>query len=240
MLSYKWLFFIALFVILSFGDSKVAPDYIILCPGLKSECLKKSIQETIPLFAKGVPSLGINSTDPLYKDSIAYELPGKIKVKLIDSVMTGLRNCVIDSVMFVGLDASVDLTCGVTVTGKYKATGQILLFSLNGDGEARIKTPSMTLSFKAKFEDRTRNGIIYREIKEHKVVYKYNEKVDFVITNLFKGNPEISQAILKFMNENWQVMVNEFGKPLIDKFIRLVFDSVKKFFHAVPRDEIFV
>lgn len=71
-------------------------DYITPCVGLKPACLKKNIQETIPRFVKGIPSLGVNSTDPLTYDYVNVELPGGLKIEFKDGVLKGLRNCLVN------------------------------------------------------------------------------------------------------------------------------------------------
>lgn len=65
---------------------------------MKSDCLKKTIQEVIPSFSKGEPSLGIESIDPLKTEHISLNLPGGFKVELSDGVVTGYRKCKIDDV----------------------------------------------------------------------------------------------------------------------------------------------
>lgn len=73
-------------------------DYIKVCKGLKSDCLKETIQRTIPEFTKGIPELGVMPTDPLLNDLVQLELPGNFKVQLTNGSLTGLRKCIVDSV----------------------------------------------------------------------------------------------------------------------------------------------
>lgn len=39
-----------------------------------------------------------------------------------------------------GLDATLVFNCNILLKGKYKATGRVLIFQINGDGDAKIKT----------------------------------------------------------------------------------------------------
>ncbi|XP_061378483.1 protein takeout-like [Danaus plexippus] len=233
-------FLISLFILFSESSSKVAPDYIVPCPGLKSDCLKKNIQETIPLFVQGIPSLGINSSDPLLRDKVNLDLPGGLKIEFYDGVLTGFKKCIVDSVKYENLQAELDLHCNLNLKGKYRATGKVLLFSINGDGDAKIKAHDTYMNCKIRFEDRVRDGIEYREIKDYKVNYRHGQKVSFVFTNLFKGNPELSETVLNFLNENWKEILDEFGKPIIETIIRITFNGIKKFFHQVPKSEIYI
>ncbi|XP_023934167.1 protein takeout [Bicyclus anynana] len=240
MFSYRGVFFITFVLLFCKSSSKLAPDYIKPCPGLKSECLKKNIQETIPYFVKGIPSLGINSTDPLFGEPVELDLPGGLKIKFSDGVIKGFRKCIVEHVKYEGLEAQLNLRCGLSLKGKYKASGRVLIFAINGDGDARIKSPNVSFSCKIKFEDRTREGVIYREIKDYKTTYSYDDKVSFQFTNLFKGSPELSATVLTFINENWKQVLDEFGKPITDKIVEIVFDIIKKFFQVIPRDELYV
>ncbi|XP_069357974.1 protein takeout-like [Maniola hyperantus] len=240
MFRYKGEFLIVFVVLFYESSSRLAPDYIKPCPGLKSECLKRNIQETIPHFVKGIQSLGINSTDPLYGDPVQLDLPGGLKIEFNDGIIKGFRKCIVEHVKYEGLEAQLNLRCNLSLKGKYKATGRVLIFAINGEGDARIKTPNVAFSCKIRFEDRTHDGLIYREIKDYKVSYSYDDKVSFQFTNLFKGNPELSETVLTFLNENWKQVLDEFGKPITDTIVRIVFNVIKKFFRAIPRDELYV
>ncbi|CAG4930307.1 unnamed protein product [Colias eurytheme] len=220
--------------------AKIAPDYIKPCPGLKSECLQKNIQETIPSFVKGIAAIGINSSDPMHQDKIELELPGGLKINFRDGVMTGLKKCVVESASYVDLEAKLSLRCNLTIKGKYTAKGRVLIVTINGDGDAKVKTPNIHFDSKLIFEDVTRNGVVYRVVKDYKVKYEFGDRVSFVFTNLFKGNKELSEAVLAFLNENWKQVVEEFGKPVVDTIIRLTFDNIKQFFERIPKDELIV
>lgn len=39
-----------------------------------------------------------------------------------------------------GMNAQLNLRCNLILKGKYKANGRVLLFPINGEGDARIKT----------------------------------------------------------------------------------------------------
>lgn len=72
----------------------IAADYIHPCtitdPELK-ECVKKEIQENLVLFTKGIPKLGVNSTDPVYLDNINIDGNG-LKLEFTNAQMHGLSN----------------------------------------------------------------------------------------------------------------------------------------------------
>lgn len=77
---------------------KFSASYINICPGLKADCLKKTIQEAIPFFTKGIPELGVFPTDPLRDDNVELDLSGAFKVNLNNGSLTGLRKCIVEHV----------------------------------------------------------------------------------------------------------------------------------------------
>lgn len=48
------------------------------------------------------------------------------------------------------------------------------------------------------------------------------------------------ETVLNFLNENWKEILDEFGKPIIETIIRITFNGIKKFFHQVPKSEIYI
>lgn len=56
-----------------------------------------------------------------------------------------------------------------------------------------------------------------------------------LIKNIFSG-----EAVLQFLNQNWKQVAEEFGKPLVDRLVNIVYNIVKKFFEAVPKEELFI
>lgn len=45
-------------------------------------------------------------------------------------------------------------------------------------------------------------------------------------------------TVLLFLNENWRVVTEEFGKPVVDYAMNVTIDTARKFFDAVPYDEL--
>ncbi|CAH0399751.1 unnamed protein product [Chilo suppressalis] len=226
--------------ILYLSYAKIAPNYIVPCPGLKSDCLKSNIQQVIPEFVNGVPSIGIEVLDPLQQNNVDLSLPGGLNINFTNGTVTGLRQCVIESAAYKINEAVMNFHCDLTVSGIYKANGKILFFSINGDGEAQIKTSNMTMKATLFFEDQTRDGKVYYVVKKTSFDYKYGGRVTFNITNLIKSSPNLSEAVLLFLNENWKAVTKEFGGPIVDEIFNSVIKNIKKFFSNIPKDELFL
>ncbi|KAI5636245.1 hypothetical protein NE865_11009 [Phthorimaea operculella] len=221
-------------------DAKLAPDFIHPCNNTERACLIRATQDAIPDFAKGLPELGVPSLDPFIIDELPIQLPG-VKVTFLEGRVTGLRKCEVLNVeayleknLFI-----LEVKCNITIKGKYTAVGRLLLFPINGEGDSRIKITNSVIKLNIRtkyFKDS--EGRDHFGIKSYRYTFDYGEKIHYVISNLFKGNAELSNTVLQFLNENWRAVTEEFGKPVVDYAMNVTIDTAKKFFDAVPYDEL--
>ncbi|XP_026749092.3 circadian clock-controlled protein daywake-like [Galleria mellonella] len=242
---YKFIFFTTiLFYMVSCKQAlgKLSPSYIHPCPVLTSECLKKRIVEILPEFSKGIPELGVLPIDPITSDSAEFSLAGGLKLHLYNATLTGMKNCIVDllNLSEENLTTQIKMHCNLLSKGHYKANGRILTFPVNGDGDIKVKINNITSTIKIKFEDIVRDGVAYRIIKDMSFKHKFDGRVVYNISNIVKGNEELSKTILTFINENWKTISEEFGNPIVQRVSERIVESVKKFFAEVPRDELFI
>ncbi|XP_013133142.1 PREDICTED: circadian clock-controlled protein-like [Papilio polytes] len=226
----------------SFGVtySKLAPDYIRPCNETSRECLVKSTQDAIPEFVKGLPHLGVPPLDPFTIEKLSIPLSG-LKVTFYQGKVSGFRKCIVDNVIselekrhFV-----LEFHCNLTIKGGYDAVGKVLLFPINGEGDAKIKLTNL----KMKVDINTKyikddKGVNHFAIKNYKYTFDYGDKVTFDLQNLFKESKELSNTVLSFLNENWRTVSEEFGKPIVDYAVELAIKTIEKFFLAVPYEEL--
>ncbi|KAG6447749.1 hypothetical protein O3G_MSEX005140 [Manduca sexta] len=222
------------------GYAKLAPDYIHPCDATTRECLVKSTQDAIPEFVKGIPDLGVPSLDPFVIEKLAIPLSG-LKVTFYQGKVTGFRKCVVDNVIselekrhFV-----LEFHCNLTIKGQYDAVGRLLLFPINGEGDAKIKLTNlrMKVDINTKYikDDK---GVNHFALKNYKYSFDYGDRVSFDLQNLFKESKELSETVLNFLNENWKTVAEEFGKPIVDYAVDLAIRTIEKFFLAVPYEEL--
>ncbi|XP_045533169.1 circadian clock-controlled protein daywake-like [Pieris brassicae] len=225
---------------LYFGDAKIAPDFIHPCNETSRECLVKSTQEAIPEFVKGLPKLGVPSLDPFVIEKLAIPLTG-LKVTFYQGKVTGFRNCIVDNVIselekrhFV-----LDFHCNLTIKGQYDAVGKILLFPINGEGDAKVKLTNlrMKVDINTKYI-KDAKGVNHFALRNYKYTFDYGDKITFDLQNLFKESKELSATVLNFLNENWKTVAEEFGKPIVDYAVDLAIRTIEKFFVAVPYEEL--
>ncbi|XP_034828971.1 circadian clock-controlled protein daywake-like [Maniola hyperantus] len=232
------LYFVLGFCSLGYGN--LAPDYIHPCNATTSECLIKATQDAIPEFVKGIPSLNVPSLDPFVIEKLAIPLNG-LKVTFYKGKVSGFRKCIVDNVIselekrhFV-----LEFHCNLTIKGQYDAIGRILLFPINGEGDAKVKLTNlrMKVDINTKYV-KDKQGIDYFAIKNYKYSFDYGDRVQFDLQNLFKESKELSETVLKFLNDNWKTVAEEFGKPIVDYAVDLAIRTIEKFFDKVPYDEL--
>ncbi|CAH4038040.1 protein takeout-like [Pieris brassicae] len=219
---------------------KLAPDFIHPCNTTGSACLVQATQDAIPEFSQGLPELGVPPLDPFIIEELPIQLPG-VKVTFLDGKVTGLKKCQVLNVEAY-LERNVfilEIRCNITIKGKYTAVGRLLLFPINGEGDSKIKIVNSVIKLNIKtkyFKDE--EGRDHFGIKSYRYSFDYGDRVHYTINNLFKGNPELSNTVLQFLNENWKIVTEEFGQPVVDYAMNVTIETAKKFFDAVPYDEL--
>ncbi|XP_072932586.1 circadian clock-controlled protein daywake-like [Epargyreus clarus] len=208
------------------------------CMDTSPQCLKESIQAVLPVFTRGIPSLGISTLDPFHVDRVDLEMPGGLNIEFKEGQSKGLSRCVIDSASTNEDKYNVILHCNFTIKGRYRSHGRMLMFPVDGQGDATIICKNIQIECSFKLDRIDQNGQKHFQVKEYDVKHSYEGQVFYKITNLFKGNPEISNMVLDFMNRNWRTVAEEFGDPIVNFGIEKIFFNIRKFIDTVPIDQI--
>ncbi|XP_061717751.1 circadian clock-controlled protein daywake-like isoform X1 [Cydia pomonella] len=229
--------FLALFVFEK-GLARI-PDFIHPCTADNNTCILQSTIDALPEFTKGLPDMGVPTLDPFTIEKLSLPLPG-LKASLYNGKMTGFRKLVIDNVEsnFKKHKFMMEFHGNLSLKGSYKARGRILVMPIDGEGDLKVKLTN----FKMKVTINTAvvpddEGRKHFHAKGYQYTIEYGQ-ASFNLTNLFKGNPELSNTVLTFINENWRLIADEFGKPIIDFATETVVRSIEKFFLAVPIEEL--
>ncbi|KAJ8716547.1 hypothetical protein PYW07_003174 [Mythimna separata] len=204
------------------------------CKDMTPECLKESMQAALPVVAHGVPELGLDSLDPYILKHLNLKLPGGININFSDGYAKGLKHCVVDFARFEENTFETQLHCNLTIKGNYKSSGRLLVFPIDGDGESTIKCNNIKLHSILKLGSKLKSdGQRYLEIKSSNIDHSYDGRVSFSMTNLFKGSPAISDAVLNFMNSNWKMVAEEFGTPMVEYGVNSVLKNVRRLFEVL-------
>ncbi|KAL0830442.1 hypothetical protein ABMA28_002610 [Loxostege sticticalis] len=209
------------------------------CDNSKPECLRKTLQKALPNFMKGIPELGVEVLDPFYIDKLEMMLAGGLKIQFLDGHSKGLRKCVVEKARVAHDVIETQFLCNLTIKGKYKSIGRLLMFPINGDGDAAIRCKNLRITQILKMRSVKGFGDTHLEIVNAQTNHSYDGQIQYNLTNLIKGSPETSKILLDFMNQNWHLVAQEFGDPLIDFGVKIILRNVKKLLSKVPMKQLF-
>ncbi|KAL4709423.1 hypothetical protein ACJJTC_019720 [Scirpophaga incertulas] len=199
------------------------------CDNDLKNCIHDLIQESIPILAKGIPAKGVEQLDPLKIRHLNLTLPGGLEINFHDGEVTGLEGCVVEKAKLAKDTLDVQIVCNVSVVGKYKSSGRLLMFHIKGLGDASIKCKTATRE----------NGVKYIQIKDLDIKKSYDGSIVFNFSNLINGSPIASKAVLQFLNQNWRLVAEEFGDPIIEFGAAIVLQNLKNYLNATPLDRFF-
>ncbi|XP_048485068.1 uncharacterized protein LOC105384410 [Plutella xylostella] len=231
--------FTVFFVVSTTAADIKAPDFIHSCPVATPACLKRALQAAIPGFVRGVPDLGIDPLDPFKVDRLALTLPGGINVTILHGVTTGFGKCKVISADMRNNNVEVKVRCNVVVTGKYQSSGRLLIFPIDGEGDAVIKCKNLDISVSMKLgAAAARGGREYLQLKSYKSRHQYSGAVTYHMTNLIRNSPDISARVVQFMNSNWRMIAEEFGDPVVQFGVDSIMSNVRRLLSRVPREMV--
>ncbi|XP_075984833.1 uncharacterized protein LOC142982293 [Anticarsia gemmatalis] len=218
------------------------PDYIHPCSEGSDECFTNAVKDAIPGIVKGIPEAGIPPLDPLFLDkNISMTLPGNLKMTFHNARLQGLSTCVPDKVSSRREKRTFvfDMHCNFTIRGVYSLHGRLLLFNLDTEGLAKIKIYNQRIRL-----DVVERVVLNEKGEGHYKINSYKYKADYGtdlklnLTNLIRGNPQISAQVLQVLNADSQILANDFGGPILDYAIDYMMNVTQKFFDTYTYDQI--
>ncbi|XP_015604904.1 circadian clock-controlled protein [Cephus cinctus] len=174
-----------------------------------SSCLRLAIQESWPVFMKGIPELDLPTLDPYFisQEESTYE-NGAIKGKI---VVKNARNYGLSKAQFLAvrpqlqndyfrLEVDVEIP-KVFIEGDYKAEGSLETFQMGGKGYFNISLEGVITTWNIE-------GPIVNDRwqVEHFTVLPEVNKMHVYFTDLFNGNENLNRAAMSFVNEYWSVL----------------------------------
>ncbi|XP_063826618.1 circadian clock-controlled protein daywake-like [Ostrinia nubilalis] len=166
-------------------------------------------------------------------------LAGGLKIKFTNGHAKGLRKCIVEKARVMHDVIETQFLCNLTVKGKYKSSGRLLMFPINGDGDAAIRCKNLRVNLTLQLRSIKGSGDTYLEIVNSQSKHSYEGQIQYNLTNLIKGSPETSKTLLNFMNQNWHMVAQEFGDPLVDFGVKVILRNIKKLISAVPMNQLF-
>ncbi|CAK1555370.1 unnamed protein product [Leptosia nina] len=211
------------------------------CHFKDSACLKESFQKALPLFADGIPELGVEKMDELVIQDKTYKLGG-LDFTLKDGRLKGLKSTVFDLVRM-DMDNNYVYTkyhvpkC--SIKGKYEGMGNIKVLPLRGSGEVFLKFRNVAVSLNTTIAMEKKNNKKYIVPKSYTFDYEVKDYAHFNLTNLFTGNEELSNTVLTFLNDNWRDVSKEFGRPMMEQQAKQLLDNISIYLKNSAVEDIF-
>ncbi|XP_053604985.1 uncharacterized protein LOC128672103 [Plodia interpunctella] len=208
------------------------------CEAKSPGCLAKHIQAAMPAFTRGY-DYGLNPLDPYPMNNFEVLLAGGLLMRINEGQARGLRKCTVDFARMVDDTLETQFHCNISFRGKYKSTGHLLMFSFNGDGDAKVKCMNLKIHNIMKLGTREDpSGRKFFVMKNSTTTHSYEGRVSYSLTNLLKGNPLAGKAVLQFMNDNWRIVAEEFGDPFVQYGVSMFIANVERLFDVVPQDRL--
>ncbi|GBP43531.1 Protein takeout [Eumeta japonica] len=182
-------------------------------------CQLESARKYSANFAKGVPSLGIPSMDPMHIDKIENENSG-LKMRFSDVEVTGLKDSVVELIQLDLEKQTLKLiiTVKILMRGDYMLSGRILVLPIQGQGKFTFDIRKLKSDITAELAKKTTD-----DGKEYWQITTYTYKIDaqsikYDFKNLFNGNKQLydslscsvtADAAHEFANSNFREITAE-------------------------------
>nr|UDM59895.1 putative odorant binding protein 8 [Corcyra cephalonica] len=230
----------------AFGEltSSSSVSFISKCSVDDNKCVKKSTQAAIPIYANGIPELGIESLEPLLIDRVDASTPN-LNLVASDLVIDGLRNCIAKKVQIDRKGSStkmaLKLQCTVELNGHYDMKGQILILPIEGKGKVHASIRKIVIAISGEMEDKVgKDGDKFWDIKNWKHTFELKDRCDLNFENLFNGNEVLGQAAREVINSSANEVILEIGPPIITAIVTKIVNSVQALFYNVPIKDLII
>ncbi|XP_030028549.2 protein takeout [Manduca sexta] len=207
------------------------------CKVTEESCMVKLANDVFTEILSGNDEL-----DPMRHEIIEGNLSG-LKYSLTDTSVTGFKNCRVDVAKgdFVKLSFDVTLLCpAFLMRGNYSANGQIITLPVEGSGNYTIQTKKYRLGIKMDVEMQPKDGKSYLHVKSFSVDPEPLEQVVFKFDNLFNGNKELAEPVLKFANENWMQVTSALQSPVFQADLNKIIKEANKHLKKGALEEYFI
>ncbi|KAK9874603.1 hypothetical protein WA026_005435 [Henosepilachna vigintioctopunctata] len=191
-------------------------------------CFVKNGNLAIPLLAKGDPDFHIPKMNPMEISFIQLISTPTLGLNLTNVEIHGLDQARIERAKLNWKDNifTIYLKSGnLTIEGDYVADGKVLVMPIKGNGRFKVFLKNGDFEAANIAEMLEIKGEKFFKLTDTRLNYKF-ERVEFQFDNLFDGNKELGDQVNKFLNENWDILLTDFGPGIsatISSIIRDIF-----------------
>ncbi|CAH2084586.1 unnamed protein product [Euphydryas editha] len=218
-------------------------------------CIENSLNTAIPQILEGIPGLGIESCDPLFKKNIDINVPN-LELHLLNTTIIGYKTCKLSNVRFnpdlTHLSVDINYPEGeLKMTGQYDMKGRIGTFPLEGNGDYKVFagynllrylfTGQFLINLECEIEKIKRNdGKTQMFLKNYKFVAKPLTQIVYSFKNLFNGREDLAEAVRKFGRENWKEIAELLQDSIWDVSFTDMFKNINKYLENVTLEDFFI
>ncbi|XP_026748908.1 circadian clock-controlled protein daywake-like [Galleria mellonella] len=233
----------SLICLYAFGHlaSSTSVPFITKCNLNDSKCIKKSTQAVIPIFANGIPDMGIESLEPMELKKVDAST-SNLKLIVTDLSIAGIKNCIAKKIQFDDSKPTkflFKIECTADLKGNYEMNGQLLILPIQGKGRVTAVIRKIVFTITGEYGKITgKDGETHWDITNWKHTFDIKEKSDLNFENLFNGNEVLGKTAQEVINSSANDILLEIGMPFTTAFITNIISNVQKFFHTVPLKEL--
>lgn len=239
----RGIFGIAIFALLSAGESEIP---VTICKRDSNDynaCSKHALEEAWPLFVKvGLPEFNFPSADPLFfKDTKVVLNSGEISIEVIfsnlsvigisDTQFFDVRTHFLNKVFHYEMDVLVP---SLFVEGIAKVNGSINIFRVADEGHLNATLNDIRTTCNL-----TGHVVNDTWIVEHFRINPSLGNLKIHVTTTIEENKQLNNIVLNFINEFWPSIFRVILPFLSDKLDPWATDYVNLFFSKVPFSKIF-
>ncbi|KAF7387178.1 hypothetical protein HZH68_012855 [Vespula germanica] len=207
-----------------------------------SSCLRLAIQESWPIFVKGIPELDVPTLDPFYNEYGVYEfgsneVHGKIEGSNI--YFYGMNNIKFLAVRPEYTDDQFKLEIDWALPkcfleGEYNIDANLVNFKLGGKGYFNVSLEDVKVTWEI-------NGPVKddRWVIEHFIPNAQVGKLKFWCSDLFNGNEQLTKSAIGFVNEFWPTIYRGMFPYIKKVWDELFTDYVNRIFSKLSFNEVF-
>lgn len=213
--------------------SKSATDY--------NSCLKKEITNAVNTLISGDKGLGVLPLDPLRLEFLKIPRgkgPVSMDLSFSNIDITGVKDFEIQSLKndWKTLRSVIHVP-DLTILGNYKVDGQVMVLPIKGDGTFNITLDSLSLDIDIAWIHSQMKSIEVFQMEKFHVGLR-PERAYIQLNNLFNGDKTLGEQMNKFLNENWQPILEELRPALGDGISQAFTQISNRIMSRIPANEV--
>ncbi|XP_050513387.1 protein takeout isoform X2 [Diabrotica virgifera virgifera] len=220
------------------------PSYIKPCsisaPNFEKCCLEHG-KEALPRILKGDRKFGIPNMIPLLIPQINVNAGQGLRIFLKDVQVHGLDTTELIKVKIDTKAQKLSIRIKIPelkLLGKYDIEGKILVLRIEGNGDFNIVAFNGEYEYNANFLLHNIGGEDFFDLADKDTLDFVVKDLKVHLDNLFNGDKALGDQMNKFLNENWEAVIKEFG-PAISETVRSIGRSIASaIFKRIPYHQL--